>query len=224
MVQDIFVKIEASKLSFKDKFMSFCPRTEEEHKLYDEVVYVIKTGVKDFWRPKYDPSFSEDGTNICYVPGKKPAVGKSHEWWKKVAKEFKPECESRLGTKYEYIAFLAVLIKNMVANGWKVSDAWYAVCNSSERLGHYWNSVDAWYRIAPTGCHEFCDFFDLANVPKFLAGYEGGRGYRGFWYASGNWKSLGGQFPLANLVKNFLGTHDDYNMVGWLVFDSCPDC
>ena len=41
----------------------------------------------------------------------KPAVGRTVKWWKKKAKEFMPEKESRIGTTNERIAFLALLIK-----------------------------------------------------------------------------------------------------------------
>ena len=64
-----------------------------------------------------------------------------------------PERASRLGIKTEYIAFLGVLIKKLVDSGWKVDDAWDAVCNDSKKLGHYWNSENAMHvPEPPTKC------------------------------------------------------------------------
>lgn len=80
-LQDAFVFVEASKLSLKDEFMKYKPKTAREENFKKQLAEAIKKGVKDFWAPKYDPSFNEEGTGICYVPGKKPAVGKSYNWW-----------------------------------------------------------------------------------------------------------------------------------------------
>lgn len=215
-LSDAFVKVEASKLSFEDEFMRHQPKTKAEQRLMEMIKDVIKRGPKDFWRPKYDPSFNKAGTGICYQLDMEPAVGKSYNWWEKVAQKFNSECKSRLGTKSEYIAFLAVLIKKLVKNDWAVENAWHAVCNDSKKLGHYWNSENAIKAFEPTGYRPIYGFFDLANTYKILAEDEESGG---FWLASGNYDCGSNGSPLADLSH-----HDDryigiYDSCGWLVLE-----
>lgn len=168
-----FKKVPASELRLDDEFLKYCPKTEKEKKFKKRVKNAIESGLKDFWRPVCDPSF-DDKRGICFESGKKPAVGYSYSWWAKTAKEFKPEQGSRLGTETEYIAFLAVLIKELVNSGKSVEWAWNAVCNDSEELGNYWNSQNAKHEFEDTGRREICGFFDLANTYKILADDEDG--------------------------------------------------
>jgi hypothetical protein len=212
--QDAFVFVEASKLSIDDEFMKYEPKTEREEKFKKELTEAIKKGVKDFWRPRYDPSFNKDGTRICYVKGKKPAVGKSYNWWKRTAEAFCPEWQSHLGTKSEYVAFLGVLIKTLVENGWKVEEAWSAVCNDSRELGHYWNSQNAKHAFEDTGSREICGFFDLANTYKILTEDEEARG---FWLAGGNYNGGSNNYPLADLWHDCIQDFSHGYGVGWLV-------
>lgn len=212
--QGSFVLVEASKLSLDDEFMKYKPKTEREEKLKEQLTDAIKKGVKDFWAPKYDPSFNEDGTGICYVPGKKPAVGKSYNWWEKAAKKFCPERQSHLGLKSERVAFLGVLIKKVVESGWKVEEAWSAVCCDSKELGHYWNSKNAKQALENTGSRVVCGFFDLANTYKILAYDEEACG---FWLAGGNYYDDSGNFPLADLGRSNYRDSCHSNSVGWLV-------
>ena len=208
---DDCIRVEASKLSLKDAFMSHNPKTEAEKKFKATLTEVIKTGIEDFYRPAMDPSFSDkEKTKIHYMAGEKPAVGKSYNWWKETVKDSK-WC---FGTKAQYVAFLGVLIKMLVSKGWTVGEAWDAVCNDSKKLGHYWNSDNAKYRFEDTGSREICGFFDLANTYKILAKDEG---VGGFWLAGGNFDGNGGYCPLADLgLRNFF---DDgrSSSVAWLV-------
>lgn len=168
--EDVFVRVQASKLSIDDEFMKREPVTEAEHIFKELVEKAIKSGLKDFFVPKYDPCGSKDGRSIYYLSGNKPAVDKRYDWWEKVAKEFDPKRKSRLGTKTEYIAFLAVLIKELVACcGKSVEWAWNAVCNNSWELGHYLNSPNAKHTYEVTGRRRVYDFYDLANTYKMLA-------------------------------------------------------
>jgi len=123
---DPFTLGHASKLSLTDKFMSHEPRNEGEKIFKELLTKVIKVGVSDFYRPKFD----SEG-EICYQAGLKPAVGKSYDWWKKHAEEFCSERKSRLETNSVYVAFLGTLMKNLVESGWEVDAAWNAVCNDS---------------------------------------------------------------------------------------------
>ena len=211
-----FVLIEAEKLSMDDEFMKFEPVTNEEYATKALISKAIKLKVKNFDRPKYDPSFTEDGKGICFVSGNKPAVGKSYNWWYNAAKRYKPEQNSRLGTRLQYGAFLGVLIKKLIEEGKTVEWAWNAVCNDSRELGHYWNSENAKNDFEPTGSRMICGFYDLANTYKILAeDKEAG----GFWLAGCDYRNIGGNSPLANLDHCYFRVDYDYCGVGWLVFD-----
>ena len=209
-----FKLIEASKLSLDDEFMRYEPRTDGQRYFKNNLTSAIKSGVKDFYRPIYDPSIDENG-NIVFVAGKMPAVWHSYDWWEKAAKEYMPERRSRLGTKNEYLAFLGVLIKKLIAIGWNVADAWYAVCDDSKMLGHYWNSENAKNDFEETGSREVCGFFDLANTFKILAW---DKEVGGIWLASSScFFSISDVGPLANLVINFNQANVYDYSVGWYV-------
>ena len=177
---------------------------------------MIKSGASDFYRPKLDPSFDNQG-KICYKAGRKPAVGKSYKWWEKNAREFCPERKSRLGTKSEYVAFLGVLLKNLVADGWEVVTAWNAVCKDSKSLGHYWNSVEVLHDFEHTGSREIGGFYDLANTYKILAEDEDACG---FWLAGGNCKDVIDYSPLADFIHDFSRYGENAVSVGWLVLEA----
>jgi len=210
---DLLVCIKASELSLIDKFMKHKPNGKREQKLKDALEAVIKKGIPDFWRPRMDPSFDKKG-NVCFKAGEKPAVGKSYNWWRDNAKKFNPRRKSRLGTKSQYIAFLGVLIKALVAEDWDIDEAWDAVCNDSEKLGHYWNSENAKHAFEPTGSRAIVRFYDLANTCKILAEDEEAGG---FWLAGGSCNFNSDCIPLAVLGHNSGCNLDLDCSVGWLV-------
>ena len=51
MNDEMFVLIEASKLSRDDEFMQYKPKFDSEKELKDLLEVVIKKGIPDFWRP-----------------------------------------------------------------------------------------------------------------------------------------------------------------------------
>ena len=212
-LESMFNRVPASKLRLDDAFMKHQPKTNAERNFKELVETAIKNGLKDFWRPVYDPSFDDNG-RIYYEPGKMPAAGKSYNWWKKKAKAFYPEWGSRIGTKSEYIAFLAVLMKNLVASGKSVEWAWNAVCNDSKELGHYWNSKGAKNAFETTGSRYICGWYDLANSFKIL---EEDEEAGGFWIACGDYSSLSIHNPLAFLYHHHDRCDDFMYSCGWLV-------
>jgi len=108
------------------------------------------------------------------------------------------------------------LLKNLVESGWEVATAWNAVCNSSRKLGHYWDSEDALHGIAPTGFMEVCGYSDLANVHKLLAeDKEAG----GVWYASGTYNLFGYNAPIAIIILRYGVLNESNYSVGWLVLE-----
>lgn len=211
--------VEASKLSLDDKFMQYEPEEgTNEARFKERLTTVIKSGVSDFWRPNFDPSFDETGKSICYVAGKRPAVGKSKDWWKEVAKKVRLQ----EGTKKQYVAFLGCLIKKLVEKGWEVSQAWYAVCSDSKILGHYWNSEHAKHDFEMTGSREVCEFYDLGNTCKILAEDEEEKAGI-FWLAGGYCNFYSHYYPLAALAPyRNVDKYRDYS-VGWLVRNCSTD-
>ena len=216
--KEVFKKVEASKLSLDDDFMKYEPKTEVEKNFKNLVEAAIKNGLKDFWRPKYDPSFDDKG-RICYEPGEVPAAFRDYHWWKCAAGLFNPELKSRLGTRTEYISFLAVLIKELVASGKTVEWSWNAVCNDSKELGHYKDSENAKDVCERTGSREVCGFYDLANLFKILVD-DTVRG--GFWSAGGHSFYKGSKRPLVSMTHYAFYLGYDHSSTGWLVFDQCP--
>ena len=210
---DSFALIEASKLSLDDDFLQYESQTEAQEWFKKNLTSAIKSGVKDFYRPIYDPSVDENG-NIVFVAGKKPAVGHSYNWWVEAAEKCVSNRKIRLGTKNEYVAFLGVLIKKLIASGLSAEDAWYVVCDDSKMLGHYWNSENAKHDFEETGSREVCGFFDLANTCKILAWDDE---TCGFWLASGFCNNISLYNPLANLSLDYSRVSGDNYSVGWYV-------
>ena len=215
--EDVFVKVPASKLRLDDEFMKYEPKTMRESFFKEDAIKVIRVGMYDFLRPVCDPSF-DNNRRICYQPGNKPAVGKSYDWWEEEAKKYAPERGSRLGTKSEYIAFMAVLIKELVDSGKPVEWAWDAVCNDSKELGHYWNSrADHYhYELSATGDREICGWCDLANTYKILAKDEEAGV---FWHAGGYYYVNGNERPLAGLSPDIFFGEEKIGSCGWLVLE-----
>ena len=215
-LEDVFILVPASELSLDDEFMKHQPKTTRELLFKERVELVIRKGVKNFYCAKYEPSYNKARTGICYKIGNMPAENKHFNWWEFYAKAFCPERGSRLGTRYEYTAFLAILIKKLIASGWTVSDAWHAVCNDSKELGHYKNSKNSKTFFETIDSREVCDFFGLANTYKILG--KDKEGYDEYWLASGCHYDFGDSKPLADMEhrRNYLFPHRG---VGWVVLE-----
>jgi len=176
---------------------------------------MYQRGVKDFYRFKIDPSFDSEG-NICFKSGQEPAFGRSYNWWYKNAKLFNVPLRSCLGTKSQYIAFLGVLLKQLVIMGWTVNESWNAVCNNSEKLGHYWDSENSNDYFEPTGSREIGGFCDLGNIRKLLANDSV---LSEFWIAAGHVGNVGNDYTLSHLEHFSCCNFNLYSEVGWLVLD-----
>jgi len=214
---DNFVLVEASKLTLEDNFLQFVPKTSAERAFKRLLIEAIQEGVKDFWRPKYDPSLDAQ-LGIVFEPGKRPGPSITCSWWRKTAKKFNPKRKSRLGTEYEYFAFLGVLIKRLIASGWSVEEAWDAVCNDSKKLGNYANCHEFDFVLEPTGSREICGFADLGNTMKILTRTKN----TGYWLAGGFFIADSCRMPLSYLVRgrkaNDILPSDLY--VGWVILEN----
>lgn len=210
--------IDVENISMNDIFMEHIPATESERETRQLIKEVIKRRVKSFFVPIVSPSYAEGSDEkIVFVLNGRPIVNKSYEWWETAAKQVDPLHQSRLGTKLEYGAFLAVLIKQLIEEGKSVERAWHIVCNNSKSIGHYKNSSDAQGRMITTGSRGACGFYDLGNVRKILADDMPASQY--FWKAGGEWSSEGNSAPLAWILKsNIMLSQGIPNATGWIVF------
>ena len=212
-IEEYFPVAKLSTLSLDDEFLKYEPETDNQKKFKERLVKAIKSGLSDIRVQRIDPSFDDDG-NICFCRGKKPAVGKSANWWKKKAEEFLPEHGSRMGLTKEKIGCLGLLIKYLVEeNGYTLSNAWKAVCDQSKDLGHYWDSKNAKYDFEPTGSRQVGDWCDLGNICKITKDEEAS----GFSLVGGCYNFYGDFCPLTVVGSIYNPINDYNNSVGWLV-------
>lgn len=211
-----FPIVRASTLSLKDSFLKHKPQTNQQKRLKESITAGIKAGLKDFRCPAMDPSFDNDG-NIIYKEGERPAVGKSPRYWKSEMKKFMPEKNSRMGSLVQRDAFLCLLIKYLIEEkGYKVADAWKAVCDDSRDLGHYCNSENAKGKFEPTGSRKVWEFYDLANTCKIVTDENSASG---FSLVGGYYDFDSDCYPLSD-VDAFCNPNVDYFYgVVWLVLD-----
>lgn len=210
---DLFILVEAEKLSVGDEFMQHRPKTKREAAAKELITEAIYAKVKNFYRPKYDPVFTPDGEGICFAAGRYPALKMSYKWWVEAAKLYNPERNSRLGRRLEYAAFLGVLIKKFVYEGKSLEWAWNAVCNDSRELGNYLDSENH-NSFEATGSRGFFGFYDLGNTYKILADNDE---EDSFWLAGGYHLVNGSTCPLAEVSYHYNYIDDFFNSVGWIV-------
>ena len=218
LFEELFPIVEVSKLSLFDDFLKHIPETKNQENFYNEVVEIINSKIEDFRVPIYDPSFERDPLNvkITFVPDTIPAMNISPDVWKNIALKIIPNRHSRLGSRKQYIAFLAVLIKELInEKKYTVSEAWKMICDDSAVLGHYYNSWSAKHGIEPTGCRKVVYWYDLANTSKILFDDEKGK----FLLAAGNFNIYSYRKPLYYFesIDHIFAAHNC--CVGWIVTD-----
>lgn len=210
-----FLLVEASKLSLDDKFMKYEPYfTHEKEKKFKALLsQVIKNGVKDFYRPIYDPS-PDEKDDICFEPGAKAIFMKNYNWWEDIARKYEPKLKSRLGTKSEYIAFLGVLIKRLVEiDGYDEQKVWYNICEDSRHIANYEDFFDI---TGGTMLSDLCGFYDLGNTRKILADdEESGK----FWMAGGSHNQSSSTRPVCYLEEKYDKDYAFIEDVGWIVLE-----
>lgn len=213
-LDEYFPVVKASTLSLEDEFLKHEPESDGQTKFKEMLTEAIKSGLSDFRAQRMDATLDEYD-RIYYQKGKKPEFNKSANWWKKNAKKFMPEKESRLGTIKERIAFLGLLIKYLIEErGYIVSDAWKAVCDQSKDLGHYRDSKDAKNKFEFTGSRQVGDWYDLANTSKIIINDDEASG---FSLIGGDFYNYGEDYPLAD-VNSIYGSFVDYSYsTGWIV-------
>ena len=203
------ITVEGSDSQIYFDMLKYAPASETEKEFLEFLKEAVDAGVKTFKVPVCDPSIDENGS-LQFVAGCKPAVGYSYNKLKEIA----IKNGVQLGSKNQYVIFLATIIHRLVEEGWSKADAFFAVCTDSTQLGHYLNSEKARHDFEVTGSRKIAGKCDLANTYKILKNDEKADG---FWVASGYFGSDGNYDPLANLdlYCNYDG-HFDYS-VGWFV-------
>ena len=203
------ITVEGSDSQIYFDMLKYAPASETEKEFLEFLNEAVDAGVKTFKVPVCDPSIDENGS-LQFVAGCKPAVGYSYNELKEIA----IKNGVQLGSKNQYVLFLATIIHRLVEEGWSKADAFFAVCTDSTQLGHYWNSEKARHYFEVTGSRKIAGKCDLANTYKILRNDEKGGG---FWVASGDYKFYGFNNPLANLNLNFNYDIHYKNCVGWFV-------
>ena len=203
------ITVEGSDSQIYFDMLKYAPASETEKEFLEFLNEAVDAGVKTFKVPVCDPSIDENGS-LQFVAGCKPAVGYSYNELKKIA----IKNGVQLGSKKQYVIFLATIIHRLVEEGWSKADAFFSVCTDSTQLGHYWNSEKARHYFEVTGSRKIAGKCDLANTYKILRNDEKGGG---FWVASGDYKFYGFNNPLANLNLNFNYDIHFSNCVGWFV-------
>ena len=203
------ITVEGSDSQIYFDMLKYAPASETEKEFLEFLNEAVDAGVKTFKVPVCDPSIDENGS-LQFVAGCKPAVGYSYNELKEIA----IKNGVQLGSKKQYVIFLATIIHRLVEEGWSKADAFFAVCTDSTQLGHYWNSEKARHDFEVTGSRKIAGKCDLANTYKILKNDEKAGG---FWFAGGGYYGDGGDDPLAYL--NLCCNYDNHcNLsVGWFV-------
>lgn len=203
------ITVEGSDSQIYFDMLKYAPASETEKEFLEFLNEAVDAGVKTFKVPVCDPSIDENGS-LQFVAGCKPAVGYSYNELKEIA----IKNGVQLGSKKQYVIFLATIIHRLVEEGWSKADAFFAVCTDSTQLGHYWNSEKARHYFEVTGSRKIAGKCDLANTYKILRNDEKASV---FWVASGDYGNFGNFYPLADLcLSNDCDNRCNYG-VGWFV-------
>lgn len=200
--------VEGSDSQIYSELLKHTPANDAQKRFLNNLKKAIKSEVKPFKVPVCDPSIDENG-HIQFISGCKPAVGYSYNQLKVLTNNV-----IQLGSKGQYILFLATIIYRLIKEGWLITDAFDAICSDSTKLGHYKNSTNAKVTFELTGSRKIVGKCDLGNTFKILAKDEK---TSGFWIAGGYYFHKGNHFPLADfcLRNNF---NNICNCgVGWFV-------
>lgn len=171
----------------------------------------ISAGVKCFEVPVYDMSIDDDDGKPVFLPGRCPGREISFNELKQLAKKN----NLTLGTKNQYVLFLATMIERMKAVGWKQDEAMIAICCDSTEIGHYANTEYAEDTFESTGSRKVAGKCCLANIRKMFAADET---YSKVCTASGDMADKGYEYPVAKMT---IGDNVDFKhpyAVGWFVF------
>ena len=211
-----FPIVDIEGISEDDEFLSFIPQDSNGKRIKESIFKAKKEKMKNFRISAIDPSLDNDKEKIIFEEGHKPAVGKSYFWWRTQASKFCYKKNSRLISTIEMDVFLGNIIKYLYENkGYKIEQAWYAVCCNSKRLGHYYNAEKAKSDFEKTGKRKIGTFFDLANTSKIA--YDPNT--ESFFEYGGAYTNNSKTYPLA-YIDNFSNVDKPRELsVGKIVMD-----
>lgn len=208
-----FVLIDSSKIKVEEYFVAYKPSSYYGMAFRENFIKLLEENENiKFYASIYAPSI-KDGI-IQFVKGAKPGVGYSFEWWKIAAKDFKPQHNSRLGFRKEYIVYVAFLINLFIENGWTVEDSWNACCNDSKSIGKFLTRGPS---MDNTGSQEIFGFYDLGNVRRLV---QSERSADYCWIAGGSYKTASFINPLANFDYHRIDAFPYEDAVGWVIYDA----
>lgn len=203
-----FPIVKASELSLEDEFLQHNPETPNQRSFKERLIRVIKSGISDFRAQKIAPSFDSKG-NITYKYGDGVATKQSVKWWYDKSKEFMPERNSRLGTTDERIAFLGILLKELISEKkLAVDEAWKAICDDNTI---FMDCIDTENGIVTTGNCEMGVWCDLITACTITVEQE----------EELKFSLVGGSYldksPLADVYSEVPYDKQLYTCTGWIV-------
>lgn len=168
--ESVFKIIDTKSIRLTDEFMLHKPNSYEQRKFYEKLVATIQIGVPNFRAPIMDSTFAnKEKTTIKYASGEDVACGISINEWKKIAKAFYPEKNSKIGTPQQRTIFTGMLLKHLTEKMQiPVSKAWTMVCDDSATLGYYCDSKGANFKHEKTGERQVAGFCDWGNICKIV--------------------------------------------------------
>ena len=211
-----FPIVRASSLTLKDDIFKYVPTTENQKDFMEMLLEAVEVGVKDFRAQAMDPSMDEEGS-LIYKANQEPFVDKSADEWNRMALDFLPEKSSRLGTMNERIVFLGLCIKYLVKRKrYTMQNAWKAICDQSNMLGNYWDSMSgARSDFEHTGHRKISYWYDFANTFKIVTDNE----ISDYLQTSGDYTCCGNENPLTGFYLIASPEIKLESSTGWIVMD-----
>lgn len=162
-----FPVVAATALPLDSKLFKHTPNTKRQQIFSLGLRKALKSGIPDFRAQVMDPSIDQNG-NICYRAGLRPAVNQSPIWFKEAFEKFMPNMNSRMGTYAQRLILMGLVLRHLVyKQEVPVHTAWHLVCDKSNCLGHYLDSMESTQGILQsTGQCKVGKFYDLANTSK----------------------------------------------------------
>lgn len=202
--EKMFPIVDIESVSLQDSFMRYEPENDVGERVKSNIIKAKKIGMKNFRKPCMDPSFADDGETIIYCAGRKPAVGKSANWWEENALNFMPEKNSRQIDDLEKDVSLGIIIKYLLeVEKYNLGYAWRTVCFDSAKIGHCRDSENPKGDFEVTGSRKVGKWYDLGNTCKIVKR----RGSSGFELFGTSYNLMGKNYPLAY----FSSIYNHYN-------------
>lgn len=175
--------------------------TDEERKFIELTKESAAEIKEDYYIANIEPSIDENG-RIYYKAGGVVARVISPLGWKEKAREFAPECESDLASKYQLVLWYAYRI---AMGYWTIE----YVCDDSSSEGNYYNSPNSAGECEVSGARSVGGARDgVGNTRKIVTDVE-----NGFVQFGGYWRSDGCKAPVADVrlrdhqaINNYYGS------------------